>query len=263
MADAGNRRVRLLTVHQAPGESFADLTAAKGSYRIVYAGNSFVDYDGDDRTSIASLIEDSLRTRATALGLPHPPRLFTVKLIADVSGLGSFIRNYFAGTADLVIWQTNAAELTGFVGASSLGGSLAPSVDTWRPVFARELRSTRDVLAAEHTPMLAVLNPMPWQISPIESAYQRLYDLPVPAYEIARADGDLLRRAFADAGVPGLDLFRHSKRANARRIATRSSLRSTITSRRTARARRARDRRETREHAPLGRERARALTEWA
>jgi len=208
VADAGDRRVRVVAVHTAPAQRFEDLAAAKSFYRVVYIGNSFVDYDGDDRTSIGSLLEATLRARAASLGLRHPPRLFTVKLIADAPAIGSFIRNYFAGVADLVIWQVNSAELSGFQDVpNGLGAEIAPRIDVWRPALQRELRATRDALASEHTAFLAVLNPMPWQVSPVESAYQRLYDLPVPPYESARNDGLLMRDALAHSGVDALDLF--------------------------------------------------------
>jgi hypothetical protein len=208
VADSGDRRVRLVAVHTAPAQRFEDLVAAKTFYRIVYIGNSFVDYDGDDRTSIAALLEAALRARAGSLGLRRPPRLFTVKLIADAPAIGGFIRNYFPGVADLVIWQVNSAELSGFESVpGGLGAEIAPRIDVWRPVLLSELRATRDALANERTAFLAVLNPMPWQISPVESAYQRLYDLPVPAYESGRNDGLLMRDALAHSGVEVLDLF--------------------------------------------------------
>ena len=208
VADAGNRRIRVVTIALPPPETFDDLAAAKGFYRIVYIGNSFVDYEGDERTSIGSLLEASLRSRAAALGLPRPPRVFTVKLIAGAPAIGSLVRNYFAGVADLVIWQVNSAELSGFDGdAGGIGVEIAPRIDVWRPDLIKELRATRDALAAGHTAFLAALNPMPWQISPVESAYQRLYDLPVPAFEKAYIDGGLMRDAVAAAAVPSLDLF--------------------------------------------------------
>jgi hypothetical protein len=204
IADAGNRRIRVLTLHTPPPETFADLVAAKDSYRIVYVGNSFVDYQGDDRTSIAALLQAALRSRAAELGIPRPPRVFTVKLLADSPAIGSYIRNYYPGVADLVIWQVNAGEL--FI-PGGIGAETASRVDAWRPVLQRELRTTRDALAADHTAFLAALNPMPWEVSPIEAAYARLYDLPVPPYESAVADGTVLRAAFAGADVGGLDLF--------------------------------------------------------
>jgi hypothetical protein len=208
IADAGNRRIRLVRVPQGYGETFDDLAAAKGFYRIVYVGNSYVDYASDDRTSIATLLSAGLRSRALAGGFARPPRVFTFKLIADAPAIGSFIRNYCAGVADLVIWQVNAAELPGFQGIlGGIGEEISPRADVWRPALQHELRATRDELTASHTAFLVALNPMPWEISPIESAYQRLYELQVPPYAKGVADGALLRSAVTAAGVEAVDMF--------------------------------------------------------
>jgi hypothetical protein len=204
IADAGNRRIRSLVVHTAPEETFQDLAAAKNVYRIAYIGNSYVDYQGDDHTSIAVLLQTELRERAAALGIPKQPRVFTFRLLADAPAIGSYVRNYFPGTADLVIWQVNAGELSI---PGGIGAETASRVDLWRPMLQHELRESRDALAADHTQFLAVLNPMPWEVSPIEGAYQRIYDLPVPAYETAMTDAALLRDAMAHAGVDVVDLF--------------------------------------------------------
>ncbi len=204
VADAGNRRIRLVTLRLPQPETFDDLAAARGFYRIVYIGNSYVDYEGDTQSSIGALLESELRRRASALRMPRPPRVFTVRLLADTATIGAYVRNYYPGVADLVIWQVNAAEL-GI--PDGIGAGIAARVNLWGPVLERELHATRDALAAHHTAFVAALNPMPWELSPVEDAYQRTYDLDVPPFEQTLRDGVLLRDAFARADVPSVDMF--------------------------------------------------------
>jgi len=214
IADSGNRRIRLVpptSVEQAAGAQ--DLANTPDAYRIALVGNSYVLYNASWDDSIAGQVQRQLQARWKALGIPHKPTVFAIKHIAGTSDIGSYIQDYLAsGIAEAVVWPFNAANvLTG--SGKPVGTDLASDPSWWLPQTQSIVGKTASALSESKAYFLPVLLPMPYEISPTESSWYRLFDLRAPGasanpesqnYE---PEHRLLLKALESARRPMLDLW--------------------------------------------------------
>jgi sugar lactone lactonase YvrE len=212
-SDTGNRRIRTVSgidfrYQVAPSELAADTKY----YRIFFLGNSDTSSNQQWDQSISGIVEQGLSRNWRALGLPKPPRVYPRQVLADMNGTRDFIDQYLAtGLADMVILQLNTGHVSMTINRP-ITESVDPYAAQWQPQVTDALRTISTTLSKNRVPFLVALDPLPWEVSPSESAYTGIFlppgysPAPGPPTEYERS-GELLREAAAAAGVPVVNAF--------------------------------------------------------
>jgi len=169
VADTGNRRIRRITGLDSRGpvpQGFQGLVGPKNSYRVALLGNSYIWSSVMWPDSIAGQIEAGLLHHADEFGLKSKPFVSIARLnAAGVSSLRSVAQNYLAdGEADLVIIFLNH-----FTQVEELAQRPELKGDDWRTVVPKELRELDHTLNSQHTKLLIVWMPSPWDVSLLEA----------------------------------------------------------------------------------------------
>lgn len=213
VADAGNRRIRMVPAdnpEQAAGVT--DLPSFANYYRMVLVGSSLVLWNTDREHSVAGLIEARLQSNWKAYGFPRKPRVLTMRLFAGTYGIASFIQQYLSqGLAEGVIWEFNSAAVVEGSGRG-LGTDLGSDTGWWLPNTEKVLATTGQMLAEQHVYFLPVLTPQPWEVSPVESTWWRIFAMREPSYvnpdtQTYGSEHGALLAALNAANVPVLDLW--------------------------------------------------------
>ncbi|PZR59039.1 MAG: hypothetical protein DLM50_02050 [Candidatus Meridianibacter frigidus] len=212
VADAGTRRIRMLhgfaqpTAHTIPEERLTQSDSSK--YRIGYIGNSWIWWDTDSTSSIASELEASLPSAAVGHSKGSHPEV--TPLYLPESTLSESMENLLALVRgrrfDAVVLQVNSASILGDVQrlgpANSRQLSLDPQV--WGPGFGQRLRTLSDVCRGNGATLLVVLQPLPWELAPNESImYGMLGGAIIPNTAIEQA----FATAAGASGARVLDLW--------------------------------------------------------
>jgi hypothetical protein len=241
VADTGNRRIRKVTPTSTPPRPDPPLTrdlAPKESrnpgavvageepfpaisdryYRIAYLGNSYIYYNTRWPQSIPGLVEASLRSKWQALGFPREPKLISVAPMRGLDGFHDFIDNILAtGVVDAVVMQLNSANISDSFppqrNSTTLPIDQAAWERVWRQPLLDFLRNEQKELAAAGIPLVVVVNPLVFQVSPNECPVQTeiasfqdwmfLVDGPPGGNDFH----DRIIRVLGESAVPYIDLL--------------------------------------------------------
>jgi hypothetical protein len=202
VADAGNRRIRL--VHVDPAAELAQAPALLPSpapsstdYSIVMLGNSFTWYDSVGSDSIAGLLQRQLATDRV-LG-PQKP---LVRYIGFASWDAA--ESQFATLAELGLDKVVVMQLE-FVFVSGAGpDEFIKHPAAWHAQFVEHLRECRKILAAAHIHFVVMLHPLETEMSPNEVFGVRFgVDSMIPYAGIHK----LLLDAIVESGVDYVDTY--------------------------------------------------------
>jgi streptogramin lyase len=108
VADAGNRRIRLIPAVNERWESYSPSGADPNVYHVVFISNSFAYYNSMWDDSIAGIIEQRLNADRAVIGLSKRVEVLPMSKGNSLSGHGQYISSVLAqGGVDLVIWSLN------------------------------------------------------------------------------------------------------------------------------------------------------------
>jgi hypothetical protein len=200
VADTGNRRIRKVTPTSTPPRPdppfTRDLTPkevrnpgavvagedpfpAIGDryYRIAYLGNSYIYYNTRWPQSVPGLVEASLRSKWQALGFPREPKLISVAPMRGLNGFHELIHNVLAtGVVDAVVMQLNSANVSDSfpppLNSATLAVDQAAWEGVWRQPLLDFLHDEQKELDGAGIPLVVVVNPLVFQVSPNECQVQ-------------------------------------------------------------------------------------------
>ena len=208
IADAGNRRVRLLRI-DVPRDLVQQATlvplgdAPENAYRILYLGPSWTWYDSTGSDSISSRLEEQLQADGA---------LASAKLVPNVrffGGVGSLdpIESVARTVADLGIDKLVLLDVTELTIQSNMQTELTEPA-TWQTTFSSRLRAADAILRAAHVRFVVDIHPFPLEFSANEYPLSRMG---LPALGTGRIPETrlrpLLRQAVLAAGVELIDTY--------------------------------------------------------
>ncbi|HZO92630.1 MAG TPA: hypothetical protein VFB22_02590 [Candidatus Baltobacteraceae bacterium] len=205
VADAGNRRLRMLSAFVRPfdpwksiDDSLVAANAAGGgkpAYRIAFVGNSQVYSDTDWSDSIEGVLQTRLQSDFPSAG---PIRVLPALAPGvDVTALAQFANEYSdANLFDAMIFQLNTGSIPPAAGRSAAARTAA---------LAAALRALADRLRAAHIPLLVVTEPVSVQFAPAEEFWSYTVSGNAPWREHDE-EYAMLVDAARRSGVPLLDL---------------------------------------------------------
>lgn len=200
VADAGNRRIREIDGFDSRGVTRDPLSTLAErrdphQYRILYVGASNIWWATDWSSSIPGIVEHTVASDVeTRTG--RSARVVPVQMLgATLTAMASYISTAIdAGIADAVILQLNDGSIP-----EHLAGK------PWQAVTAAELRRLDAHLRASHVPFVLVVEPLAFQVDPIERAWDKtVNDILLPANP---DDPQAWDAVGAQSGVPTVDLF--------------------------------------------------------
>jgi DNA-binding beta-propeller fold protein YncE len=207
IADAGNRRVRLLRF-DAPHDLVQkqDLVpqdaGASNAFHILYAGASWTWYDSTGADSIASGIEAQLRSDRALAAVNLEPKVRIFGGLATLQPLESVAK----AVADLGVDGVMVVDATQITTGTDFGTAVAKPA-SWQPVFTAQLRAANAILKAAHIRLVVDIHPLPLEFSANEYPYSRM-GLPENGGRIPDLRFEpLLRQAVLDAGVDLIDTY--------------------------------------------------------
>ena len=198
VADAGNRRVRLISGFD-PREVVRDPLSVLSEhrdprqYRILFLGASNIWWATGWARSIPGIVEKSVASDVHARS-GKTARVVPVQMMgAQLEAFSSYVANVVdAHAADAVVLEIN-------------DGSVAGDAPGWKAGATTVLRSLRATLARAHVPLVVVAEPLAFELDPIERAYRKTTE---NSYLPANVDAETDWSAIAkDSGVPLVDLW--------------------------------------------------------
>lgn len=210
LADAGNRRIRLLSAPDRRGPLMlsADLLGAHEfgprDYKVALAGNSFVWYNTDWQGSIEGRVERAVsadpRFPSRSLNLHVVPVWGTGRLDATDQYLKSTLS---LGLFDAMLLNINAIDIAGSFGLKV--SELSRNPGAWQDQLTAKLKSFKADAASARVPVAVVIEPLPNQLAPSEDMWTDLTVTPPTPHDLAFRD--LLRAAIKRSGIPTIDLW--------------------------------------------------------
>ncbi len=147
------------------GPSLAGISQPKGTYRIVFFGDSFDFYGITWPESMQAQVEAGLARDHDSNGLNRCPSVIAIRYSGiDILDVASFVRTFLAdGEADLVIVPVEG-DLLGYAARKHPELSQA-ALDA---LIKKQLTTTQQALTASGTRILLVPVPYSTQVSPLE-----------------------------------------------------------------------------------------------
>jgi hypothetical protein len=109
VADAGNRRIRLVPKIDLRSYQTAPVGSDAGVYRIAFISNSFAYHFSMWPDSIEGTLEQRLNADRSRIGLPRRVSVQAIPYGNSLESHAEYIENILAqGSADLVIWSVNS-----------------------------------------------------------------------------------------------------------------------------------------------------------
>jgi|GEM_PF-1281215 len=207
IADAGNRRIRLLKydisdleLKQGQAADEARLAAsADDEYRMAFIGNSVVYYDQSWSDSIAGLVEKRLRDDGALAAWHLIPAVRVGPGVGDLAALASVAQTVAAtGLYRAVILNLNRTNF----GDWDLNSVLS-TPEAVAEAVAR-LKSARKVLADAGIPLIVMLEPSAGEVAWSEDVPRRI---DADFVNLASAPHGAMRRVLAEAGVDFIDVY--------------------------------------------------------
>ena len=207
VADAGNRRLRRVTLPDLREPLGEDITALKripGEYHVVLVSNELADAGSLWADSVGGVLEHDLRASRSVAGTSI--HVDVVRLdAATVPSTLTYVRAAFArGNVDCVVFDLNFRHVRRTFEADRT----LEAGDAWVSVVIRDLRAMADALAPSRTAFLTVLAPVAVDAAPSEGF---LSSTTTDAQRLTYRDwlrfSTLLEGAVRESSVPSLDLL--------------------------------------------------------
>jgi hypothetical protein len=203
IADAGNRRVRLVPAVDARGalEDSAVPSLEKSEYNVLYVGNSFAFWNSLWDDSVAGIVERGLNARRAELGIPRHVKVTVARF--DGSGItaqGSFIREAIDARPDLVVWSFNSFD----IGAEETQYPARHTEADVLTYLTAQLRDLRTALHAHGIALVAAAQPVGIGVAPTEATFGKLTIATYRPFESGLASERRVERAIKLSEVPAI-----------------------------------------------------------
>lgn len=214
IADAGSRRIRLLTnldrTHDAhPAAELPAPSHAPNTFRVAFIGNSYLWVYDRWEDSIPGMVERRL-TRDASL-IASKKRLAVAPYIfpgSPIAAQADWINSVLGETraADLVVLCVTTSSLNGTPGVPTYPkrGDVIAGEAQWTAVLTASLRATKDDLRRQGIQLVVVTSPVPDDISPAELLWRRLLSADGQT-DPSSSIGDAMNAAVRASGVQYLD----------------------------------------------------------
>jgi streptogramin lyase len=173
IADAGNRRVRMLHVEPSMLAANSALVPTDdvpdNAYRMVYVGPSWTFYDSVAGDSISGQLQQRLIADGALERAGLVPAIRFVNGVGNLEPLASVVQTI----ADLGVDKVVLVDLTSLSVVPDIK-RVDETAPQWRPAVIARLRAARDILARAHIRLVAVVHPFAMEYSANESPMTRL-----------------------------------------------------------------------------------------